>query len=105
MATHFYLFYKNFKTNIQICTCLIQKGLRQPGDCLYKDELYFFASSAERFYVQAKTSNLLLANIAFANLLVSFLVKPISAIYLSYALSTGRWQVHLPTNSFLSLTF
>jgi hypothetical protein len=34
-----------------------------------------------------------LANIAFANLLVSFLVKPISAIYLSYALSTGRWQV------------
>jgi hypothetical protein len=46
--------------------------------------------------VQAKTSNLLLANIAFANLLVSFLVKPISAIYLSYALSTGRWQVQIP---------
>ena len=40
--------------------------------------------------LQQSTANLLLANICFSNLLVSFLVKPISAIYVSYALSTGK---------------
>ena len=39
--------------------------------------------------LQESTKNLLLANICFSNLVVSFLVKPISAIYVSYALSTG----------------
>ena len=39
--------------------------------------------------LQETTKNLLLANICFSNLVVSFLVKPISAIYVSYALSTG----------------
>ena len=76
--------------------------------------------------VQESTTNLLLANICFSNLLIAFLVKvnlliimmiiilffgegeslscvvnltiialfqPISAIYVSYALSTGEWQV------------
>ena len=38
--------------------------------------------------LQEDTNNLLLANICFSNLVVSFLVKPISAIYVIYTLGS-----------------
>ena len=43
--------------------------------------------------MQNSTTNLLLINLCFSNLLISFLVKPISAIYAGYSMSTGSWQV------------
>ena len=55
--------------------------------------------------LQEDTNNLLLANICFSNLVVSFLVKPISAIYVSYALSTGEWKVGLAFCSLYTLAF
>ena len=39
--------------------------------------------------LQESTFNLLLANIAISNLIISFLVKPISAVYVSYSMTTG----------------
>ena len=55
--------------------------------------------------LQEDTNHLLLANICFSNLVVSFLVKPISAIYVSYALSTGEWKVGLAFCSLYTLAF
>ena len=55
--------------------------------------------------LQESTRNLLLANICFSNLVVSFLVKPISAIYVSYALSTGEWSVGLAFCSLYTLAY
>ena len=55
--------------------------------------------------LQESTRNLLLANICFSNLVVSFLVKPISAIYVSYALSTGEWSVGLAFCSLYTLSY
>ena len=55
--------------------------------------------------LQEETKNLLLGNICFSNLVVSFLVKPISAIYVSYALSTGEWKVGLAFCSLYTLAF
>ena len=43
--------------------------------------------------MQNSSLHLLLINLCFANLLTSFLVKPISAIYTGYSISTGIWQV------------
>ena len=45
--------------------------------------------------LMSSTVNLLLLNLCFSNLLISFLVKPISAIYGGYSISTGSWQVKL----------
>ena len=55
--------------------------------------------------LQESTKNLLLANICFSNLVVSFLVKPISAIYVSYALSTGEWSVGLAFCTLYTLSY
>ena len=55
--------------------------------------------------LQESTKNLLLANICFSNLVVSFLVKPISAIYVSYALSTGDWNVGLAFCTLYTLSY
>ena len=55
--------------------------------------------------LQESTRNLLLANICFSNLVVSFLVKPISAIYVSYALSTGEWRVGLAFCTLYTLSY
>ena len=55
--------------------------------------------------LQESTTNLLLANICFSNLVVSFLVKPISAIYVSYALSTGEWKVGLAFCTLYTLSY
>ena len=49
------------------------------------------------------TSNLLLANLCFSNLIVSFLVKPISAVYVAYALTTGENDVGLAFCSLYTL--
>ena len=43
--------------------------------------------------MQNSSLHLLLINLCFSNLLTSFLVKPISAIYSGYSLSVGTWQV------------
>ena len=43
--------------------------------------------------LRASTLNFLLFNLCFSNLVISFLVKPISAIYIGYAVSTGEAQV------------
>lgn len=43
--------------------------------------------------LRASTLNFLLFNLCFSNLVISFLVKPISAIYVGYAVSTGEAQV------------
>ena len=55
--------------------------------------------------LQEKTSNLLLANLCFSNLIVSFLVKPISAVYVAYALTTGENDVGLAFCSLYTLAF
>ena len=43
--------------------------------------------------LKGSTINYLLFNLCFSNLVISFLVKPISAIYIGYAVSTGEVQV------------
>lgn len=43
--------------------------------------------------LKGSTLNYLLLNLCFSNLLIAFLVKPISAIYIGYAISTGEYQV------------
>ena len=55
--------------------------------------------------MQNSTTNLLLINLCFSNLLISFLVKPISAIYVSYALSTKEWHVGLAFCTLYTLTY
>ena len=55
--------------------------------------------------LQESTSNLLLANLSFSNLIVSFLVKPISAVYVAYALTTGENEVGLAFCSLYTLAF
>ena len=55
--------------------------------------------------LQRSTINLLLANICFSNLLISALVKPISAIYVSYSHYTGQGSVGLAFCSLYTLTF
>ena len=45
--------------------------------------------------LRATTLNFLLFNLCFSNLLIAFFVKPISAIYIGYAISTNEWQVSL----------
>ena len=44
--------------------------------------------------LKGSTINYLLFNLCFSNLVISFLVKPISAIYIGYAVSTGEAQVN-----------
>ena len=55
--------------------------------------------------LQESTKNLLLANIAFSNLLISFLVKPISAVYVSYSLTTGEGKVGLAFCTLYTLAY
>ena len=55
--------------------------------------------------LQEKTSNLLVANLCFSNLIVSFLVKPISAVYVAYALTTGDEDIGLAFCSLYTLAF
>ena len=51
------------------------------------------------------THNLILANLCFSNLLIAFLVKPISAIYVGYAMSIGELRVGLAFCSLYTLTY
>jgi len=55
--------------------------------------------------LMTSTTNLLLLNLCFSNLLISFLVKPISAIYGAYSISTGTWQVSLVFCSMYTLIY
>ena len=55
--------------------------------------------------MQNSTTNLLLINLCFSNLLISFLVKPISAIYAGYSMSTGSWQVSLVFCSMFTMIY
>ncbi|XP_023347187.1 uncharacterized protein LOC111715979 [Eurytemora carolleeae] len=55
--------------------------------------------------LMSSTVNLLLLNLCFSNLLISFLVKPISAIYGGYSISTGSWQVSLVFCSLYTLIY
>ena len=50
--------------------------------------------------LKGSTINYLLFNLCFSNLVISFLVKPISAIYIGYAFSTGEADVSLFENKF-----
>ena len=50
--------------------------------------------------LRATTLNFLLVNLCFSNLLIAFFVKPISAIYVGYAISTDEWQVKLAESLF-----
>ena len=52
--------------------------------------------------LRSSTLNILLLNLCFSNLIISFLVKPICAIYIGYALSTGKNEV---SNIFVSYMF
>ena len=67
--------------------------------------LMIFSSVRNLDYLQESTANLLITNICFSNILISFLVKPISAIYVSYALSTGEWHVGLAFCTLYTLTY
>ena len=67
--------------------------------------LMVFSSVRNIDYLQESTSNLLLTNICFSNIFISFLVKPISAIYVSYALSTGEWHVGLAFCTLYTLAY
>ena len=53
--------------------------------------------------MQNSTIHLLLINLCFSNLLASFLVKPISAIYAGYSMSVGSWEVSLAFCSLFNL--
>ena len=53
--------------------------------------------------MQNSTIHLLLINLCFSNLLASFLVKPISAIYAGYSMSVGSWEVSLVFCSLFTL--
>ena len=55
--------------------------------------------------LQESTTNLLLANIAFSNLIISFLVKPISAVYVSYSLTTSQGRVGLAFCTLYTLAY
>ena len=55
--------------------------------------------------LRASTLNFLLFNLCFSNLLIAFLVKPISAIYVGYAISTGEWQVSLAFCTLYTFTY
>ena len=55
--------------------------------------------------LKGSTLNFLLLNLCFSNLLISFLVKPISAIYVGYAISTGEWQVGLAFCTLYTFTY
>ena len=67
--------------------------------------LMVFSSVRNIDYLQESTTNLLLTNICFSNILISFLVKPISAVYVSYALATGEWKVGLAFCTLYTLTY
>ena len=54
--------------------------------------------------MQNSSLHLLLINLCFSNLLTSFLVKPISAIYSGYSLSVGTWQVNLKDRGIMLAT-
>ncbi|CAB4064122.1 HRH2 [Lepeophtheirus salmonis] len=45
--------------------------------------------------IRGSTNNFLLFNLCFSNLVIAFLVKPMSAIYIGYAISSGSWEVGL----------
>ena len=53
--------------------------------------------------LMSSTTNLLLLNLCFSNLIVSFLVKPISAIYGGYSISTGSWEVIIYVIAWVSI--
>ena len=55
--------------------------------------------------LQESTSNLLLANIAISNLIISFLVKPISAVYVAYSMTTGQGRVGLAFCTLYTMAF
>ena len=55
--------------------------------------------------LRASTLNFLLFNLCFSNLVISFLVKPISAIYIGYAVSTGEAQVSFSRKKQVPLQF
>ena len=55
--------------------------------------------------LRGSTLNFLLLNLCFSNLLISFLVKPISAIYVGYAISTGEWQIGLAFCTLYTFTY
>ena len=55
--------------------------------------------------LQESTTNLLLANICFSNLIISFLVKPISAVYVSYSLTTSQGKVGLAFCTLYTLAY
>ena len=55
--------------------------------------------------LRGSTLNFLLLNLCFSNLLISFLVKPISAIYVGYAISTGEWHVGLAFCTLYTFTY
>ena len=67
--------------------------------------LMVFSSVRNVDHLQESTANLLLTNICLSNILISFLVKPISAVYVSYALATGEWHVGLAFCTLYTFTY
>lgn len=55
--------------------------------------------------LRSSTLNILLLNLCFSNLIISFLVKPICAIYIGYALSTGKNEVGLAFCTLYTFTY
>lgn len=55
--------------------------------------------------LNGSTINYLLFNLCFSNLVISFLVKPISAIYVGYAVTTGEAQVGLAFCTLYNFTY
>ena len=54
--------------------------------------------------LRATTLNFLLFNLCFSNLLIAFFVKPISAIYTGYAMSTDERHVYITKKNWDNLT-
>ena len=67
--------------------------------------LMVFSSVRKVGQLQRKFSNLLLSNICLSNILVAFLVKPISAVFLSYSISTGKDEVDLAFCTLYTFTY
>ena len=64
-----------------------------------------FSNPSLQETLRGSTLNFLLLNLCFSNLLISFLVKPISAIYVGYAISTGEWHVGLAFCTLYTFTY
>ena len=85
--------YSSEPGDVKIVACVLLEMLLSFLGILLN--LLVFATIRHHEKMLQSTTNLLVFNLCFSNILISFLVKPISAIYAGYSLSTGNWHIRL----------